>query len=448
MAKHGKNSAGFEVSRLGPALIALCLMAACVGSNVGGKETPSMLSSTAADLPEAAHGAARSQLIASQLIAGLMARKSVLPAGGPYDRVAGAVMAASAGVAEAELRVAQLKAEARSKNWLPSIGPSVNLTSLSSVAASLMLEQPLFDNGRRKAERDYAAADVEVAAATLSTAQNLRVFSGLSYYVEAERARAQAAISHNAGQKLQEFAGIMSKRVAGGLSDRSEQQVLAQKLAEMQATLSADQQTEAAALADLGALTAGALGEVHGLDSLTAVEPGLAEPLSVIKARGEGARTNAQAQMQIADLKPGIKASAGLSQDGVAPGVRLSGGTLLSPGSKSDMEALRQTPDLVDRQTAEAAESANRKLISLQTKRATLLARQSSGAEVVRQTADNLDLFTRQYKVGRRTLLELVSQYDSFARLQRDQASLAYEIALTELEMARDLGVLVDGARM
>jgi adhesin transport system outer membrane protein len=67
---------------------------------------------------------------------------------------------------------------------------------------------------------------------------------------------------------------------------------------------------------------------------------------------------------------------------------------------------------------------------------------------VLRQTAGNLELFTEQYKVGRRSLLELVSQYDAYARLERDQASLRYDIALLQLEIARDRGLLVDGARM
>ena len=51
-------------------------------------------------------------------------------------------------------------------------------------------------------------------------------------------------------------------------------------------------------------------------------------------------------------------------------------------------------------------------------------------------------------RLGRRTLLELVGQYDSYARLERDQVSLDYSIALLELEIARDRGLLVDGARM
>ena len=78
----------------------------------------------------------------------------------------------------------------------------------------------------------------------------------------------------------------------------------------------------------------------------------------------------------------------------------------------------------------------------------TLASRQAQGAEVLRQTEGNLALFTEQYKVGRRSLLELVGQYDSFARLERDQVSLRYDIAVLELEIARDRGLLVDGARL
>jgi adhesin transport system outer membrane protein len=100
----------------------------------------------------------------SNLIRDLQSRNSVLPAGGPFSVIAEQVLAASKGAAAAELRVAQLKAEAQSKNWLPQIGPTVSLSSLSGLVAGLALTQPLLDNGRRKAERDFAAADVEVAA--------------------------------------------------------------------------------------------------------------------------------------------------------------------------------------------------------------------------------------------------------------------------------------------
>lgn len=445
MPMNRSKTAGLGAKRLGPVLATLTLLSGCMA----GIAPPSMLRMHAKVAPNsvAAQGSLAPQAaVSSPLVADLLARQTVLPAGGAYAQVADAVVANSAGAAEAELRVARLKAEAQSKNWLPQIGPQVTLTSLGGLAAGLLVEQALFDNGRRRAEREFAAADVEVAAVGLSTAMNQRVFDGLSYYVNAERARAQASVAEQAAGRLQAFAEIMQKRVAGGISDGSEQQVLNQQLAEMRATVAADRQAEATALAELAALAGRPMPGVTGLNDL----PDLAaapEPLSVVKARGEGARAIAQAKMQISGLRPGLSATAGLDDGGVNPGVRLNGG-FLNPGTKDNIAALQQTGDVVDRQTAEAAETANRRLVALAAQKANLASRQAQGAEVLRQTDANLTLFTEQYKVGRRTLLELVGQYDAFARLQRDQASLRYDMALIDLEIARDRGVLVEGARL
>ena len=87
-------------------------------------------------------------------------------------------------------------------------------------------------------------------------------------------------------------------------------------------------------------------------------------------------------------------------------------------------------------------------LVRLEQQRQSLMVQETSGSEVLSQTEANLTLFTRQYKAGRRTLLELVGQYDGFARMQRDQVSLRFQIARIELEMARDQGVLMDGGLM
>ncbi len=427
-----------EAASLGLALVAVALLTACMGGGATSAQPKPEAGAVNTDV-------ATKNAVGAGLIADLQARKSVLPAGGPYSKVAAAVLDASSGAAAAELRVAELKADARSKNWLPSLGPSVNLTSLGGLATSLLLEQPVFDNGGRRAQREFASADVEVAAVSLSTALNQRVYDGLTDYVNAERARAQASVSEQAATKLAEFAEIMRKRVAGGISDLSEQRVIDQNMAEMAATVAGDRQAEAAAMAELAALAGQPMLAIHGIDTL---DPARAEPLSVVKARGEGSRAIAQSNMQLAGMKLGITASTGLGKDASGPGLRLTGTGLLNPGAKSDIEALRQTADVVDRQTAEAAEAANRRIVTLEQQRVTLASRQVQGAEVLRQTANNLELFTTQYKVGRRTLLELVSQYDAFARLQRDQASLRYDIALIELQIARDRGVLVDGAKL
>ncbi len=110
----------------------------------------------------------------SDIIETLLRRRSMLKPGSPFDDVASAALAASARSSEAELRQAKLRAVAKSKNWLPTLGPSISLTSLGDLVAGILLEQVLFDGGRRKAERAFAAADVEVAAVNLARYERTR----------------------------------------------------------------------------------------------------------------------------------------------------------------------------------------------------------------------------------------------------------------------------------
>lgn len=428
--------------RIGPALAALVLMAACM-------EQPTRLNTGAplsgdVGTEQVMAGGAQAQ---SRLIRDLQSRNSVLPIGGPFAVIAEEVLAASKGAAAAELRVAQLRAEAKSQNWLPQIGPTVSLSSLSGLVASLTLSQPLLDNGRRKAERDFAAADVEVAAVGLSQAMNQRVFEGLTFYVNAQRAHAQAAVSRRAADRLARFEDLMKARVDGGLSDMSEQSVISQRYTEVQAQLASDAQAAATAEAQLAALTGRPVRDMKGIDTLRDMREG-PPALSVLRRQGEGARVLAQAQLQRADMLPGLTAGVDVTETATNPGLRLTGLGMLNPGAGQTMQALAETKTVVARQNAEAAEAAQRRLIALSGEIATLNARAAQGAQVLAQTEGNLDLFTEQYKLGRRGLLDLVSQYDAFAQVERDQAALRFEIALRSLEIARDLGLLVDGERL
>ncbi|MEF3045863.1 TolC family protein [Tabrizicola sp. L79] len=415
------NGAGFDVAKMG----------------FGRGDAPS-------DLPRPE--LTRQGQVESVLIADLRARRSLLDPAGPYGQVASAVLDAGAGVAAAELRVARLKAQARSKNWLPSIGPDVSLTSLGSLAASILVDQALFDGGARKAERAYAAADVEVAAITLASETNQRVYDGLKHYLTAQRATDQAIVSERSVSRLAEFERIMRLRVEGGLSDRSEERVLGQKLAEMQAMASADRQTAAMAMAELSAMTSRPLTGLSGLQTLPP-DQAAPEPLSVLRARGEGARTLAEADLARAQMLPGVTAEVSLGTEGVDSGLGLSGGNF-GFGSTAQRQAIDATPDLVARRAAKAAEDADRRIVTLASEIQSLQSREAQGAEVLRQTGANLQLFTEQYKVGRRSLLELVQQYESFAHAERDQVALKYLAADLRLQIALERGALVDGARM
>ncbi|MEY4698469.1 MAG: hypothetical protein RIT14_2897 [Pseudomonadota bacterium] len=383
---------------------------------------------------------------ASPIISDLMARPSILPQDSPYARVARAVLSAAPGVETAELGLARLRAEAVAANRWPGLTPVLTLDAIVGLAAQLLVDQPLMDHGRRKAERDRAAAELDLAAVTLSTRQNARVFDGLSLYLTAEQARVQGAIAEAATARLQALQQVVSARVAGGLSDRSEEQIIAQTVAEMQATHAADLQTRAQALADLGALAATAPpADLTGTAPLLPLPP--AEPLSVLRATAEGARTLAEARISRAAALPGLSATAAITDQGVAPGLRL-GGVRIGPGSPATLAVANAAPELVARQTADQRQTADRRRTELAGRVATLHSARVQGADVLRRTRENLDLYVDQYRMGRRSLTDLTAQTAAAARLERDQAALDFEIARLELELARDAGLLVEGGSL
>ena len=135
-------------------LSANLLLSACVMPGQGAADGPAAMQRFSPTDPALPRAGAQQTLIDE-----LRARKSILPPDGPYATIADAVLRASSGAAQAELQMAQLQAEARAKNWLPSLGPRVSLTSLGTVVAQIMLEQAILDHGRRKAERAHAAGD-------------------------------------------------------------------------------------------------------------------------------------------------------------------------------------------------------------------------------------------------------------------------------------------------
>lgn len=381
----------------------------------------------------------------STVIADLRARRSVLGPGA-FSQVADAVLAANQGAGAAELRVARLKAEAKARNWLPSIGPSVDLASLGSLAAGMLVDQLILDNGRRKADRAFAAADVEVAAVTLASEMNARVHDGLARYVEAERASAQVAALERVMARMQDYARIMEGRVEGGIADRSEARVVTQKLAELRALESADREAGATARAELAALAGRDL-SVSGLPEGPQVA-GDAKPLSVLRAEAEGRRLIAEAKIDRASQLPGLKAGATVSGNGITGGLRVSADKLLGLGTRANLQALEATETVAAQREAEAADDAARRIVTLQGQLAQVEARAAEGAGLVAETETSLDLYAEQYEAGVRPLIELVNLTDSFARMERDQAGLAYDAALIRLRIALERGVLVDGARM
>ncbi len=425
-------------------IIAAGLVAAGLSGCIGGTPFPTGRSPFNPSVGGIVPGKPGTTAQSSAIIADLSGRISALPASGPYAQVAQAVLTDAKGAAKAELRVARLTAQAKSKNWLPQIGPSLSLTSLGDLATRILLEQVLFDNGAKKAERDLAAADVELAAVTLASEMNDTVAEGLKAYISALKAEDQGAVASRSAAKIGDYNHIMRQRVEGGLSDGSEARILAQKLSEMQATAQADRDAATAAKTQLQAMTASPVDGFAGLGDI-ALPAAMPEALTVKRAEAEAGRTAAEAKMARAGHLPTLSAQASTGTGGPDLGLALGVNQMLGFGTADTLAALEASNEAATARIGKARQDQQQSLAGLQAKLVALEAKQSRDAAVVEETGAGLEMFTEQYRMGRRSLMDLVNMYESYAQMAHAQAGLKYDIALIKLEIARQHGILVDG---
>lgn len=383
----------------------------------------------------------------SGVISQLSDRRSLLPAGGTYDQIAKAVLSSNLAPAEAELRAAKLRAEAQSKNWLPTIGPSLSLTSLGDFVASLVIEQVLFDNGRKKAEREFSVADVEVAAVLLSQDTNERVYDALDLYLSAEEGRDIATQANIALKDMEKFRWIMEQRVAGGVSDLSDLSILNHKISEIKSDRRLGEEKAATAMAELEAMGAENSKALSGLSAVS-VDPEITRDLSVLKAHAEKDRDIARAKIERASNLPGLKATAtGISgSSDIDAALQTTG--IFDLGTGARLKAVDATKEAASRKVDLAHESADRRLSTLG--KTYVAAKRATGEaeNLTRQAKQNLDVFQSQYEAGQRQIMDVVGVYETYARQKRSQIGHKYDAARAQLKMARDMGLLADGAEI
>ena len=231
---------------------------------------------------------------------------------------------------------------------MPSIGPNISLTSLGDVVAQLLLEQVLFDHGRKRAGREFAAHDVEVAAAELSIDTNARVFSALSLYLDAQTAQAREHVMFKRQAQLVRFEDIVRQRVEGGVSDLSDLRVMQQKLAELQSEIKNERERQTTALAELNAMSAREVQTVDGATSLTVSRR--AQPLAVTRAQARADRDVAQAKIDRAGLLPGLTARATVDENGTTGDIGAGTDGLLSVGMGANLKALEAKREAAQRE--------------------------------------------------------------------------------------------------
>jgi len=380
----------------------------------------------------------------SEIIDTLLARESLLVSGTPYYTVARTALDASARSSEAELRSARLRAHAKSKNWLPTIGPNISLSSLGDVVSSILIEQVLFDNGKRKAERAFAAADVEVAAVNLSADMNDRVKSAVSLYIAGLRGDEKARLNRGALSQMAEFERIVRGRVNGGVSDRADLRVVESKINDITSAMTSAEEAASSGRAELRAMT----GQDFPAEFSTLrmhEYPSRARPLAVLLAEAEAKRTIEQAKIERAGLLPGVTASASVTGSGTSGGINIGNGTPLGFGTPAALKAIEAATDGAERKVAEAEEDARRNYARLEQRLASYRRQEGEAAALADESRVTFTLFQRQFKAGQRSVMDVVSIYEEMVQREQAHVDAKYEVFLIQLELARDLGLLASG---
>ncbi len=434
--------------RKGAMVLALCavsLVAACSGQGGLGDEVSSRSDNNLNGVRPALD-ARMQDGSRSVLIDGLLNRTTVL-APGPLRDVADAVMAANTRAAEADLRAATLRAEAQSTNWLPTLGPTVSLDALGAVAAGIMVSQAIFDHGQRQAEREYARADVEVAAVALAQDSNDRVLEALELYLTAEAARSRAAINAAGMQQMGHFATLMTERVNAGITDRADLQIVLQRQDQMRSDMASDQEAAASAMRELQAMAARPVEGMTGLSPITAPPP-TATPLSVMKAEAEGTRAVAASQARRAGYLPGVTLGGNLADGVDGLGITLAAPNGIGLGTGAAMEAIRTEETAAEARLGQEREAAARALAAMEGQLASLRRQEGEARQLAEDAARNYAVFAEQQRAGQRSVPETVGVFETKIRAERAASDLRYSIARLELRIAAMMGSLVEGERI
>ncbi|MFX4300087.1 TolC family protein [Pseudosulfitobacter pseudonitzschiae] len=379
----------------------------------------------------------------SSVISGLQSRHSILEPGTPAKAIASATLASNTGPGSADLRLRRIKADVEAKNWLPRIGPDISLTSMSSLAASLILDVALFDNGRKRAEREYAVADVEVAAVNLSIEANDRVYEALSRYTDLQRSEMEARITRLAITKLEEFDAKAVQRVSSGYSNTTERSEISQSLTEMRSVSSDAEQQAAQARSQLSHMGVTVIPSPSF--PLLSLRGHIAEtPLDIALAEAKANRGIAEARIERAGSIPGLGASVAASSSGSTASASVSGPGM-GYGTGAITAALSASQDLARQNVTHARSQSALKINALQGEISRIEARRGILKSRVTQAREGFELNSAQFITGSRQLTDVVEAFTTMVGAELERSRSGFDLDQAKLDLAREYGVLADG---
>lgn len=355
-----------------------------------------------------------------------------------------------------ELAGAGINAEIARQAYFPTLNSSAGMGTRSDYDYEVTLSQPLFDWGHTRAGITGADAAKRAAIAALRAAEEQAALDAARAQINVQRHAELVEVAQRNVTVHERFLDLATVRSEGGVVDETEARLAAVRLGGARSEL----EEAHGALRDARSIYRTQIG-MESRSSVrvprlgltvtndTDIEALVAHAPAVQAALEREAEARQSVKLAKAELLPRLSAEAvygateGASSDKAGVGLRVTGPSITGLSNLKRVDAAGMAAETA-RWTAEAEKrEATAQLRALRDRAPTLANQQRIYGIQLEEAQELRALYEEQFKIGERTLVDLVTVQADIVRLERSRVNARYDILDLEYTAAGALGQLL-----
>lgn len=325
-----------------------------------------------------------------------------------------------------EQRMAESLAISRGR-W-PQLEPVASINQEGDASVGFGLSIPVVDFGRDRARVEQANAAILVAEIEYWIERNEAVGSALEHVAGAAEALALHRETQESLSRVRTLQSLARERVASGVADRSELELITLRVAELENQSAEDAANLQLALSLLSeeldqSISATNVPELDllldALDSSRITAP----PPLVLRSQFEEERSELYLEQVRAERLPRIVLQANATHDGADPNTAAtlslaSSSSIFS--ARANIEAARSALSVARSETLRAVERAESERDRLEHERNRFIQQAHNLAALIAQSRRSAELFEEQHSVGSRPLTDGITVLRTLLQAERD----------------------------
>lgn len=382
------------------------------------------------------------------------------PSSADPDTLLGTVLAALAYNARvksgiADVAQAGVKVSMARSGYLPTLQSDAGLSSARDPDYEITLSQPLFDWGLTPAKVNRAKAGVAAAEAELKAERENAAYMAAAAFIEVKRVEELVQAAKDNLSAHEHIVKLASERHEGGVGDSSEVALAGVRLGEAQSSLQETMGELRSARSVYYARVGYMPGRLAGVPELALKPAAIVDPEnaavkspSVVAAQARAEAARESVKVERASLLPKLSVEGYVRDEGDARGMytgyglRLTGPTMTGLSNFQSLDAARLAAESAEWTVESARREVASKVKEFIDRAPTLRAKVGILDEQIGRARALRDLYEDQFKVGERSLVDLVNVQADIYRITRDRINARYEDVGLQYGAAAALGRL------